>query len=140
VKVFPWLSVVTFAPLAGAALVMLLPRGRDALYRWVALVASVATFVIALGMLGAYDAQARGFQLLERATWVESLNFRYVLGVDGISLFLVLLTAFLMPLAILASWKVDRGVRYFMVAMLVLETAMVGTFLASSRRCCSRCT
>ena len=129
-KVFPWLSVVTFVPLAGAAVVIVLPRGRDALYRWVALVASVATFVIALGMLGAYDAQARGFQLLERATWVESLNFKYVLGVDGISLFLVLLTAFLMPLAILASWKVDRGVRYFMVAMLVLETAMVGSFLA----------
>jgi NADH-quinone oxidoreductase subunit M len=130
VKVFPWLSVVTFAPLAGAVLLALLPKGRDPLYRWVALVASVATFVVALGMLGAYDDGVRGFQLVERATWVESLNFRYVLGVDGISLFLVLLTAFLMPLAILASWKVDRSVRYLMVALLVLETAMLGTFLA----------
>jgi NADH-quinone oxidoreductase subunit M len=129
-KVFPWLSVVTFAPLIGAAVLAVMPRGRDALYRWVALVASVLTFVVALGMLGAYDKGVHGFQLIERATWVESLNLRYSMGVDGISLFMVLLTAFLMPLAILASWKVDRSVRYLMIAMLVLETAMVGSFLA----------
>ena len=129
-KVFPWLSVVTFAPLAGAALLAVMPRGRDELYRWLALVSSVVTFVLALGMVGAYDEGVRGFQLVERAVWVESLNFRYVMGVDGISLFLVLLTAFLMPLAILASWKIERSVRYFMISMLALETAMVGTFLA----------
>jgi NADH-quinone oxidoreductase subunit M len=130
VRVFPWLTVVTFAPLAGAAVTAVLPKGRDALYRWVALVTSVATFVIALGVLGAYHQGPDAFQLLERHVWVESLNFRYVLGVDGISLFLVILTAFLMPLAILASWKIDRGVRAFMAAMLVLETAMIGSFLA----------
>jgi NADH-quinone oxidoreductase subunit M len=129
-KVFPWLSAVTFAPLMGAAVLAVLPKGRDALYRWVALVASVVTFVIAVGLLGAYDEGVRGFQLIERAVWVDSLNLRYSLGVDGISLFMVLLTAFLMPLSILASWKVERSVRYFMIALLILETAMVGSFLA----------
>ena len=75
-KVFPWLSVVTFAPLIGAAVLAVMPKGRDALYRWVALVASVLTFVVALGMLGAYDEGVRGFQLVEQATWVGPLNLR----------------------------------------------------------------
>jgi NADH-quinone oxidoreductase subunit M len=130
VKVFPWLTVVTFTPLIGVAVLMVLPKNRDPLYRWVALVTSVATFVIALGVLGAYDEGVRGFQLVERHVWVESLNFRYVLGIDGISLFMVLLTAFLFPLSILASWKIDRSPRYFMLAILVLETAVIGSFLA----------
>src|SRR6266545_3859214 len=128
---FPWLTVTIFVPAAGAILLLLLPRGRDDLYRWAALVVTVVGFVFALGTLGAYDRSVTGFQLVERATWAGApLNLQYLVGVDGISLFLVVLTAFLMPLAVLASWKVDRSVRYLMVAMLVLETAMLGTFLA----------
>jgi NADH-quinone oxidoreductase subunit M len=128
--VFPWLTVTIFVPLAGAVLLALLPRDRDPLYRWVALITTVAAFVFALGILGRYEEGVGGFQLVERATWVGSLNFQYVVGVDGISLFLVLLTAFLMPLSILASWKIEKSVRYFMISMLVLETAVIGTFLA----------
>ncbi|HYU58732.1 MAG TPA: NADH-quinone oxidoreductase subunit M [Actinomycetota bacterium] len=127
---FPWLTVVVLAPLVGAAVVAALPRGRDGAARWVALVTTVGTFVVAVGIVGAYDGSRSGFQLVERAVWVRSLNFQYVVGVDGISLFLVVLTAFLMPLSILASWTVGTRVKAYMVAMLVLETAMIGSFVA----------
>jgi NADH-quinone oxidoreductase subunit M len=127
VDTFPWLTVTTFLPLAG---VLAVPRLADGAARTIGLVASVATFVVSLGILGAFDTGSPGFQLVEEAVWVESLNFWYVLGVDGVSLFMVLLTTFLMPLAILASWGVGQRVRAYMAAMLFLETALLGTFLA----------
>jgi NADH-quinone oxidoreductase subunit M len=138
---FPWLTVVTFAPLAGAVILLIalpLPRRRpeaggfsgDEPWRWWTLAVSVVTFVLSVGALTAFDGDRAGFQLVEEASWVGPLNFRYVLGVDGISLFMVLLTTFLMPLAILASWNVDRQVPYFMASLLALETAMLGTFVA----------
>jgi NADH-quinone oxidoreductase subunit M len=131
---FPWLTVTVFAPLAGAVLLfaagLLGGRARESVWRWGALTVSVATFVVSLGMVGAFETGRPGFQLVERASWVGLLNFRYTVGVDGISLFLVLLTAFLMPLAILASWKVERQVPAYMASMLVLETAMLGVFVA----------
>jgi NADH-quinone oxidoreductase subunit M len=139
----PWLTITVFAPLAGVVIVGLgnvvrkiLPARRggagsnDAAWRWSALAVSVATFVVSLGILRDFDGSKAGFQLAERATWVGPLNFRYLLAVDGISLFMVLLTTFLMPLAILASWKIEERVPYLMVSLLVLETAMLGTFVA----------
>ncbi|MDQ3990725.1 MAG: NADH-quinone oxidoreductase subunit M [Actinomycetota bacterium] len=147
---FPWLSATVFLPLAGAAVMLALPalglrrrpagfstegtegdRREDDLWRWWALAVSTATFVVSLGVLGAFDGAEAGFQLVERVTWVEDLNFQYALGVDGISLFMVLLTTFLMPLAILASWNVERSVPAYMAAMLVLETAVLGAFVAT---------
>ncbi len=125
-----WLTYTVFLPLVGIPFLLAWPKMRGDVARAVALVVSVATFVVSLGILGAFDGSRPGFQLVESATWVRSLNLRYVLGVDGISLFMVLLTTFLMPLAILASWKIERGIRAYMAAMLFLETAMLGTFLA----------
>jgi NADH-quinone oxidoreductase subunit M len=131
---FPWLTATVFLPLAGAVVLFVAGslgrRARDPVWRWGALAVSVATFVVSVGMLTAFETGRPGFQLVERATWVGLLNFRYIVGVDGISLFLVLLTAFLMPLAILASWKVERQVPAYMASMLVLETAMLGAFVA----------
>ena len=96
-----------------------------------ALVATLATFLVSLVDLRQSSTPRHpGFQLVEQATWVESLGFGYLLGVDGISLWLVLLTTFLFPVSVLASWKIDKDVRLFMMAMLVLETAVIGTFLA----------
>jgi NADH-quinone oxidoreductase subunit M len=130
---FPWLTLTVFAPLGGAAALFavgLLARTvRPAVWRWGALLVSLGTFVVSLGMFGAFDA-GPGFQLVERASWVGLLNFRYTVGVDGISLFLVLLTTFLMPLAILASWKTEKQVPAYMASMLVLESAMLGAFVA----------
>ncbi len=138
---FPWLTVTVFLPLAGAAVLLAavpLPRRRpeaggfagDDPWRWWALIVSIATFLVSLGILIEFRGGDPGFQLVEELDWVGPLNLRYLLGVDGISLFMVLLTTFLMPLAILASWKVDRQVPYFMASLLGLETALLGAFLA----------
>jgi NADH-quinone oxidoreductase subunit M len=138
----PWLTITVFAPLAGLVIIGIssavrkaLPfansgDGADATWRWSALAVSVTTFVVSLGILRDFDGSNGGFQMVERATWVGPLNFRYLLGVDGISLFMVLLTTFLMPLAILASWKIEERVPYYMATLLILETAMLGTFVA----------
>jgi NADH-quinone oxidoreductase subunit M len=127
---FPWLTVITFLPLAGAVVMVGFPPTRAPLQRWWALVVTVATLGLSLGMLTAYSTNAPGFQLVDRAAWVSSLNFTYLLGVDGISLFMVLLTAFLMPAAVLVSWRIERETKYFLIAFLVLETAVIGSFLA----------
>jgi NADH-quinone oxidoreductase subunit M len=126
---FPWLTVITFAPLAGAAILSVLPGRALTAHRVGALAATVITFAFSLGMLGAYYG-GPGFQLVDRATWVGPLNFQYVLGVDGISVWLVVLTTFLMPAAILVSWRIEHQVKYFMLSFLILETAMLGAFLA----------
>jgi NADH-quinone oxidoreductase subunit M len=127
---FPWLTVVTFAPLAGAVIVAVLPSKATNLHRLVALATTLITFALSVGLLCAFHSGYPGFQLVDRATWVAALNFRYLLGVDGISLFMVLLSTFLMPAAILASWKVEHQVKFYMIALLVLETAMIGSFVA----------
>jgi NADH-quinone oxidoreductase subunit M len=127
---FPWLTVVTFIPLAGAVVAAFFPARALNLHRLWALVVTLAAFGFSLGMLTAYDGGRSGFQLVDRAIWVRSLNFNYILGVDGISLFLVLLTTFLMPAAVLVSWRIDRSVKAYMIAFLILETACIGCFLA----------
>jgi NADH-quinone oxidoreductase subunit M len=81
-------------------------------------------------MLGRFEHADPGFQLVEQATWVPSIGLKYVVGVDGISLWLVLLSTFLFPVSVLASWTITDHVRRYMIAMLVLETAVVGSFLA----------
>jgi NADH-quinone oxidoreductase subunit M len=127
---FPWLTLVAFVPLAGAAVMTVLPSRATNLLRLWALVVTLAAFGLSLGMLGAYAGSHAGFQLVERHTWVRSLNFHYIVGIDGISLFMVLLTTFLMPVAVLVSWNIEKQVKYYMVAFLVLETAMIGCFVA----------
>lgn len=125
-----WLTLTTFLPLLGVVVLLPWRRVGDDAARGIALAVSVATFLVSLGMAGRFDGSISRFQLVEQANWVRSPNIRYVLGVDGVSLFLVLLTTFLVPIAVLASWKVDRHVRLYMAAMLFLETGMIGTFLA----------
>ena len=87
------------------------PGRATNLHRLWALVVTLVTFGLSLGMLGGYDGGHAGFQLIERHTWVRSLNFEYTAGVDGISLFMVLLTTFLMPVAVLVSWNVEKQVK-----------------------------
>ena len=139
---FPWLSLTVFTPLVGGLVMLALssiPRRpaemggvqkADDLWRWLALVVSIVTFGLSLGVLGEFRLGESGYQLVEEATWVGPLNLRYILGVDGISVFMLLLTAFLMPLSIIASWRMEKQVVYFMAALLALETAMLGAFVA----------
>src|SRR5439155_6198912 len=120
-----------FLPLAGVA--FLLAAGGsldDTSARGVALGTSLLTFLVSLAVLGKFDAALGGFQLLEQATWVRGAGLTYLVGVDGVGLWMVLLTTFLFPVSILASWKVEKDVRLYMIALLALETAVLGTFLA----------
>jgi NADH-quinone oxidoreductase subunit M len=124
------LTLVTFLPAAGALLLAFLPR-NDRLIRWAALIISLLTFVIALHLPWYFDNGAAGFQFEVDAPWIANPNIRYHLGVDGISLWLVVLTAFLVPLSVLISWRsITRRVKEFFLLLLVLETAMLGVFVA----------
>jgi NADH-quinone oxidoreductase subunit M len=133
------LSLTIFLPLAGAAFIVaawaLSGRGRDdaALARsarWIALWTTVITFVVSLVLWAQFDPGNAGFQFVERAPWMGGL-MTYHVGVDGISVLFVILTTFLMPFCILASWNaIERRVPEYMIAFLVLEVLMVGTFAA----------
>ena len=130
---WPVLSVTTFLPLAGALFIMLL-RGdgevekRNA--RWVALWTTLITFAISLVLVWRFDAGSAEFQFIERRPWLAG-TINYHMGVDGISLPFVILTTALMPLCIIASWgAIQTRVKEYMIAFLVLETLMVGTFCA----------
>jgi NADH-quinone oxidoreductase subunit M len=125
-----WLTITLFLPLAGAVLVLLIPARSERAARPVAVLAAVATFAVSLGILTEFESSAQGFQLLERAEWVPSLGLQYLVGVDGISLFLVLITTFLFPIAVLASWRDERSPRALMASLLALETFVLGTFMA----------
>ena len=127
---WPVLSVVTFLPLVGVVAI-LLARGEDAAAtryaRYAALWTTIVTFLVSLLIpLNFVNAEA-GFQLVESHSWMGSLA-NYKMGIDGISMPLVLLTTFLMPICILASWYVDKRVKEYMIAFLVLETLMIGVF------------
>ena len=123
------LSVITFLPLVGAALIALLNREADGNARWIALWTTIVTFLISLLIWWNFDKTSAGFQFVEEYAWLGPL--KYKMGVDGISMLFVILTTFLMPLCILASWEsVETRVKEYMIAFLVLETLMLGVFCA----------
>jgi NADH-quinone oxidoreductase subunit M len=125
-----WLTLTIFLPLAGVPFLLAAGDLPDRAARLLGFAVTLATFVVSLGIVANFRTGEPGFQLVESAAWVESLHLRYAVGVDGVSLFLVVLTTFLMPLAMLASWRIERSVRLYTVAMLILETAVLGSFLA----------
>ncbi|HEV7370882.1 NADH-quinone oxidoreductase subunit M [Arenibaculum sp.] len=131
---FPILSITTFVPLIGALFVFFTPgdpevQARNA--RFIALWTSLITFVLSLFIWAGFDAGTADFQMVERAAWIPAFNINYHMGVDGISILFVLLSTFLTPLCILASWKAVRHrVKEYMIAFLALETLMVGMFCA----------
>jgi NADH-quinone oxidoreductase subunit M len=129
----PILSIVTFFPLVGALIIMFLPQTEAGVrnIRITALGAAVITFIVSLFILVYYDPSNPGFQLIERKEWIPGTGVIYQKGVDGISLWFVLVSTFLTPICIISSWKaIHDRVREFMIAMLVLETMMVGMFTA----------
>ena len=123
-------TLITFAPLAGALLLVLLPR-RDRDIRIFALVISLLTFVLSLHLPVYFHRAQAGFQYEIDKSWISSPNIHYHIGVDGISLWLVLLTTFLTPLCVLISWKsVHDRVKEFFILLLILETALIGVFIS----------
>ena len=131
---WPILSVITALPTLGALLIFLLARGGDEAgarnARWIALWATVINFAISLLLVARFDPSQAGFQFVEEGSWLAS-TIGYKMGVDGISLPFVILTTALMPFCIIASWKsVTNRVPAYMMAFLVLESLMIGTFSA----------
>ena len=131
---WPILSLVTFLPLVGALFCLIVNGPKEAVdrnCRSVALVTTLATFLISLLLWIRFDPTKAGFQFEEKVAWVPALNIGYHAGIDGISLFFVLLSTLLTPICILASWEsVKVRVKEYMIAFLVLETFMVGMFCA----------
>ena len=131
---FPILSLITFLPLVGVAFI-LVTRGTEEQVarnaRWGALWTSLFTFVISLLLWFNFDKTTADFQFVEKFDWLPSFGISYHMGIDGISLFFVILSTFLTPICVLASWKaITMRVKEYMIAFLVLETMMIGTFAA----------
>jgi NADH-quinone oxidoreductase subunit M len=125
------LTTVLFLPLAGAVLTMFVSREEENVCRGVGMLFSAATFLVSLGLILGFDSKEPGFQLVSDKTWIGALGVHYKVGVDGISLWLVILTTFLTPIVLLSAYKsVVRKVKEFVVAFLILETGMIGTFVA----------
>jgi len=126
------LSLITFLPMVAAVILALFLRGDDRAARqavkWAALGTTTVTFIASLFLLAGFDAAAPGFQFVEEGDWI--LGLKYKLGVDGISVLFVMLTTFLMPLTIAACWDVETRVKEYMIAFLMLETLMLGVFVA----------
>jgi NADH-quinone oxidoreductase subunit M len=124
------LTVLIFFPLAGALLLIFLPRNDRAL-RNVTFAVTLAEFLLSLPLVLSFNGATAAMQFVQRVPWLPAYGIEYHVGVDGISLWLVMLTTFLMPIAILSTYAaVEKHVKEFMIFMLVLEVGMVGVFLA----------
>jgi NADH-quinone oxidoreductase subunit M len=132
----PLLSLITYAPLVGVAAILALKLFGDRdeaksaeTARWLAFITTLATLALSVLLVARFDNSNPGFQFVEEAPWFAGLSYR--MGVDGISVLFVLLTAFLMPLCIAASWRsIDKRVHEYLIAFLVLETLVIGVFCA----------
>jgi NADH-quinone oxidoreductase subunit M len=127
----PILSLLVAVPLLGGIAVLFTGRERPAAARWLALLVSLVTFAVSLLMWAGFDATSAEYQLVERHAWLPEFGISYHIGIDGISLLLVVLTTFLTPIALLCSWEsVESRVREFSFFMLALEAAMIGVFIS----------
>lgn len=125
----PLLSILIFAPLAAAAVAAVLRDDRA--LRWWTLIFTLANAAISLPLYSQFNASTAAFQFVERHPWIPALKIEYSLGIDGISLLLVLLTTLVMPICVLASWRyIEKRVKEFMVCLLIMESAMIGVFCA----------
>ena len=126
----PILDIVIFAPLLGAVLVGLIPKERVETVRFAALAVTLVTFIISLGILVEFDQAEAGFQMGSSLQWIPEWGVGYETGIDGVSLWMVMLTTFLMPLGVLASWSITKRAKPYFVFLLALETGMLGVFSA----------
>src|SRR5213594_4091072 len=124
------LSWMTFFPVAGMVVVLLLPHDRHSLIRWVSALATLPPLLLAIWLYANFDRTSSGLQFVEKAPWIPTYNIQYFIGVDGISISMVLLTALLSFLCIFASWGIDKGVKGYFALFLLLDTGMMGVFVA----------
>jgi NADH-quinone oxidoreductase subunit M len=125
------LTIVTFLPLLGAAIIVFLPRADSSRVRTVALVFSLLTFLVTLALLFGFSRAGAGFQFEENYAWITSPPIHYHLGIDGLSLILIVLTGFLTPLCVLVSWTgITERTKEFHIFLLALETGTIGVFVS----------
>ena len=124
----PFLDITLFLPLAGALVLVLIPKRLEAVLRLTALIVTTAAFVASLGVLTSFESRTPGFQQGSELAWIPEWGIGYITGVDGVSLWMILLTTFLMPLCILASWTIKSQVKPYFILLLTLETGMLGVF------------
>ncbi len=125
------LTLLTFLPLLGVLVLLLMKREQGRAMKALALAVTLANFLLSLLLLKDFDLAATGAQFVEKASWMPAYGISYFLGIDGLSLLLVLLTTFFMPICILACWEdVQQSVREFLICLLFLETGMIGVFLS----------
>jgi NADH-quinone oxidoreductase subunit M len=124
------LTLILFLPTVAAIFLLCLPDSRVRLLRWSALITSLIPFILSMVLWFKFDSSQTGFQFEEQFGWYEAINSTFHIGVDGISLTLVILTTLLMPLAILASFNITEKVKAYMMLFLFLETGMLGVFLS----------
>ncbi|MCE9560247.1 MAG: NADH-quinone oxidoreductase subunit M [Armatimonadetes bacterium] len=127
---FGLLSLTIFAPFIGALILMFMPEKDVKNIRYAALAFSVVSFVLSLLVLSRFQAGTYHFQMIELVKWIPSLGLNYKVGVDGVSIWLIVLTTFLMVISTIFSFYVDKRVKQYMIFMLMLETAMLGVFLS----------
>ena len=124
------LSLLIFLPVLGAALIGFAPR-NDGWTRWIALAFTLLVFVVSLPLWFSFDTATHEMQFVTRVSWIPAFNINYAVGVDGISVLLVLLTTLITPLCVLCSWKaIDTRVKEYMMALLIMEAALIGVFVS----------
>src|SRR3989304_589612 len=128
---FPLLSAIIFLPIAGALFVMLVPRKNSLFIKVFALVLTILEFGFSLPLFFNFDEKTTGMQFTENLDWFPEFGISYLLGIDGISMLLVMLTTFLTLLCVLCSWKaIEDKIKEYYVSFLLLETAMIGALCA----------
>jgi NADH-quinone oxidoreductase subunit M len=128
---FPYLSLLTFFPVFGAIMLMMINRKSADVLRGTALVFTVIEFFLSLPLLFYFNDATHQMQFVEHIPWIQSLGISYFLGVDGISLWIIILTTFLTPICVLCSWTyIQKHIKEYMICLLILETAMLGALVA----------
>ena len=124
------LSWILFVPAIGAGALLFIPGTQKNLIRWLANLFALLGFGVSLLLLPAFDKSASGYQFVERATWIPSLGASYLIGIDGISLLLVMLTTVMGVVAILSSWNaIQDRVKEYYILFLLQQTGMLGVFM-----------
>ena len=126
---FPVLTVTTFLPLAGAFLILFIRN--DVLIKWIALLTTLATFIVSLPIYTHFDKTTYKMQFTEIRPWISAWNINYTVGVDGISVLFIILVTILSTLCVSVSWKsIQEKTKEFFISLLIMETAMIGVFVS----------
>ena len=126
-----YLSILLFLPLAGALVLLLVPKQNESAIKWISNIVAIAGFVVSIPLWFWFDPQNPEFQFVERAAWIPSIGAEYFLGVDGLSTLLILLTTMIGFIAVLSSWTaITERVKEYYIFLMVLQTGMLGAFMA----------